>query len=274
VLVHEPNLTDIERCAAPLLDEVSIGLEPGEDSGLRRHLVRLTDVIPPKTRGGDGEHRYCAGYRKMIQDPAWDAATQAPEFIEATRAAYASVYYLKSDHYRQDIVEQATAEALRLYTCCVCGNIRTTCPDCAPLNGSGDPPAKSKTLPYSVAGLKKLTVRICERLKKQDRHRAFTPKQHNDADDVPDEILQGDVRCGAARPNWNVVHRMESDIIAWIDADRGHVDLANGRLRRYLANLFTKEEVMRFVQKGLGYADLLARFRERQGMYIGPVLSV
>lgn len=268
--MHEHH-NDIERTPAPLLDEVSIGLEPREDSEVRE-LVRLTDVVPPKSRGGDGKHRYSSGYRRMIQDPAWAAAKDSLEFVEAIRAAYASVYFLRSDHQRQDIVEQATAEALRQYTRCLCGNIQTTCSDCAPLNASGEPPAKSLTLPYSVAGLKALTVRICERLKKRDRRRVFTAEQMNaDKPDIPDDIPEGDVVCGAARPKWSIVHRMESDLIAWIDAERGHVDLSNGRLRRYLANMFTTDEVARFMQKGQGYADLLTRFLERQGMYIGPV---
>jgi hypothetical protein len=278
--IQIPENFDIERPLTPLLEDVDtleaevVEAEAGQEpAGIRRPLVRLTDIIPPKSNSKpkqdiQDKHRYSGGFRTMVQDPAWKAAGQCPEFVESLRSAYASTYHLKEDAWRQDIVEQATAEALRLYVECPCGNIRQTCPACV-IKVNGDPPAKTLALPYSIAGLKKFTVRICERMKKRDVHRRFTPEQMGVKEDAsdPDEIIDGDVVCTATRPSWNAAQRAEDDLIAWIDADRGYVDPANGRLRRFLANMFTKDEVTRFVQQGDGYADLLARFRERRGMY-------
>jgi hypothetical protein len=281
--IQIPETFDIERPLVPLLDDVETEAEGGQEpAGIRRPLVRLTDIIPSESHDKQDKHRYSGGFRRMVQDPAWKAAGQCPEFVESIRSAYASTSHLKKPEHRQDIIEQGTAEALHLYVKCPCGNIRQTCPACV-VNVNGEPPAKTLALPYSVAGLKKFTVRICEKLKKRDRHRVFTSKQqsrvvdtstagHPDydgdytVDDRPD-VLEGDIRCSAGRPSWNAAQRAEDDLIAWIDADRGYVDLANGPLRRFLANTFTKDEVTRFMQKGDGYADLLAIFRQRRGMY-------
>jgi hypothetical protein len=178
---------------------------------------------------------------------------KCPEYFEAVRAAYAACVYLGEDAHKQDIVEQATAEALRLYVGCEHGLIKSTCTQCESTKSS------RFELTFSVDGLKKLTTRIAERLKKQAYKRSY--KRVFQQDEVEEASLSDeDVSDDGAT---------ESNIIAAIDAERGHFDASNDRLARLLTNIFSKSELKLFLnppsRKNPRYLRMLQKFKEWRG---------
>jgi hypothetical protein len=243
------------------LDEVSIGPEAGKEEPGSRCFVRLTDLLP-RGNSPDGP-KYSSGFRNGLQGPAVNAFErgEAPELLEATRAAHAATYHIKNKpDVQQDIVEEAVAEALTQYVRCCCGNIRSTCPQCV-VNVNGEPPAESLRLLFSIEGLKKLATRVTERLKKQEHRREY-PQPKLDEQEADARVLGGDIRQSATRPIWNRAREVEDDMIAMLDAKRGYFDLSNGRLWRFLAKAFRKKELAKLVNN-LDRPDVLAqRFRE------------
>jgi hypothetical protein len=226
--VYVPNTFDKEQYKTvtdfiePDFDESIEG--PGDDPpSPTTELVRLTDTFrDDKKFCALKDVRYTPVFREMLQRPTFAAFKngECPEFFETVRAAYASCYYLSEDAQKQDIVEQATAEALKRYVGCDHGLIKSTCTRCESTKSA------AFELPFSVAGLKKLAVRICERLKKNERKRSY-PRHLQTA-----QVEQYGSVTDDARDNGMT----ESDTIAVIDAERGHVDAGNENLMRLLVS--------------------------------------
>jgi len=142
----------------------SIEVDPEDPPLPTTELVRLTDAFRSDRKFvADKDSRYTPKFREMLQRPVFAEykAGKCPEYFESARAAYAACYYLREDAKKQDIVEEASAEALRLYINCAHGNIASTCTECEPTL------PKKLEVPFSIDGLRKLTLRLAERLKKQ-----------------------------------------------------------------------------------------------------------
>jgi len=211
------------------------GRDPGTDAPLGRHLrrkvARLVDVLE------------------------FDECT--PELKTSVKAAYAGTYKLRGRHegLQHEVIEEAVFNALENYSRCACGNIWVTCPKC----GGGE--SKKNILPFTLEGLRKLTLRFVDRVLRRAERRELTPEQlgGNDEDKYAD-VLDGDISIGAGRASWIAAQRVEDNMVAQIDAKRGHINWSNRRLVRFLASLFTSAEVASIGSRLTG--DKLARLRE------------
>jgi hypothetical protein len=230
-----------------ILDDPQSAEDEDDPSYPATELVRLSDVVrsPEKFRELRDE-RYTPGYQATLQRPVFAAYKngECPEFFESVRAAYAACYFLAEDANKQDIVEQSTAEALRLYVGCEHGLIKSTCTRCESTKSS------RFELQFNIEGLKKLTVRICERLKKQERKRRYLIEETT-------SLLEEVVSDGG---------RTEDNLIAAIDAERGHIDTGNEHLMQFLPKIFSKRELKVFLnppsKDDPWYLQLVQRFRK------------
>ena len=240
-------------CEVAVEDAIGSNDDPDDPPLQTTELVRFTDAFRADAKfAADKNTRYTPQFRKMLHRPVSAAYEdgKCPEYFEAGRAAYAACYYLREDAHKQDITEQSAAEALRLYVSCEHDLIKSTCSRCESKKSS------RFELPFDIGGLKKLTTRIAERLKKQAYKRSY--KRVFQQDEVEEVSLSDeDVSDGGAT---------ESDIIAAIDAERGHFDASNDRLARLLTNIFSKSELKLFVnppsKNDRRYRRLLQRFKE------------
>lgn len=236
---------------------------PLADRNPKTHLIRITDIFKsPKELRNSGrfpagdEPTDPVGYIKAIQEPAHAeltkvdtssiraayrkatreaksheergkikadyyealAACSAHEYSISLRAAFSAVHLLKDDHLQQEIIEEAVAAALDSY------------------DGKGMAEAE---LPLTLDGLRRLTIRIAERLKKQAEKRDFTKAQRrfedptdpdgsnqyagsekDSEDDLSYDPLEGDIRISLTRPDYIEANAIEDAIIAKIDAER------------------------------------------------------
>lgn len=229
----------------PEVEEESHDPEDHSDPPLAKgelELLRLSDVVRRNTV------RYAPKCNETLRQTftAYKSG-KCPEYFEAVRAAYAACYYVRKEA-KQDIVEQAAAEAFRLYVECEHGLIRATCTCCESTK------SQRFELPFDIDGLKKLATRLAERLKKREYKRSYKRVfQHDEVEEasLTDEDVPDDGRT-------------EDNIIAKIDAERGHVDTGNERLMRLLARVFTKSELAFFLKppsKNGRYQRLLKRFK-------------
>jgi hypothetical protein len=192
-----------------------------------------------------------------------------PELQTAVKAAWgATVLLNRQQGLQDDIIEESVTEVLPLYTRCACGNIWVTCPACA-RNVNGEPPAKRLVLPFNLEGLRKLTLRVVDRVKRRAERRVLTQEQRGvPVEDMSDtDILDGDIRVSHDRPDWKLAGRAEDDMIAAIDAKRGVIDTGNARLMRFVARLFTPAELA-CLKSGKLDSDQLVRLREKWRTYI------
>jgi hypothetical protein len=113
--------------------------------------------------------------------------------------------------------------------------------------------AQKFELPFSIDGLKQLTVRICERLKKQSYRRKHFQSEEGEEVSLTDEAVSDGGRT-------------EDNLIAAIDAERGHIDTGNEHLMKFLPKIFGKRELKVFLnppsKDDPWYLQLVQRFRK------------
>jgi hypothetical protein len=153
---------------------------------------------------------------------------------------------------QQDLIEEAVGEAMQNYTACECGNIAVTCSKCN-CRSRGRELAASLVLKFNADGLAALTRRICEKLKKRVSRRGLTAQQCGVEESDNDGV----------RLDWNASRQVEDNVIARIDAGRGHADWNNAWLREFLRTVLTPEECDRVRETGKLEGVTLARVRRK-----------